>query len=66
MKAFVMKEIGGGIGPRTDLTLGYHAVGVVSGVGSALKAFRSGDRLTHRIGREPVSQAGNFALSRSD
>ena len=66
MKAFVMKEIGGGIGPRTDLTLGYHAVGVVSDVGSALKAFCPGDRLANRIGGEPVSQAGNFALSRSD
>jgi len=66
MKAFVMKEIGGGIGPRTDLPLGYHAVDVVSEVGSALKAFRPRDRLAHRIGGEPVSQPGNFALNRSD
>ena len=66
MKAFVMKEIGGRIGPTTDLTLGYHAVGVVSGLGSAVKSTRAADRLAHRIGEEPVSRAGNFALSRSD
>ena len=37
--------VGGGIGPRTDLTLGHEAVGVVHEVGSAVKVFRPGDRV---------------------
>lgn len=37
--------VGGGIGPRTDLTLGHEAVGVVHAVGSEVKAFRPGDRV---------------------
>ena len=35
----------GGIGPRTDLTLGHEAVGVVHAVGSEVKAFRPGERV---------------------
>lgn len=37
--------VGGGIGPRTDLTLGHEAVGVVHAVGSEVKTFQSGDRV---------------------
>jgi isopropanol dehydrogenase (NADP+) len=37
--------VGGGIGPRTDLTLGHEAVGVVHAVGSEVKAFQPGDRV---------------------
>jgi isopropanol dehydrogenase (NADP+) len=37
--------VGGGIGPRTDLTLGHEAVGVVHAVGSEVKTFRPGDRV---------------------
>jgi threonine dehydrogenase-like Zn-dependent dehydrogenase len=37
--------VGGGIGPRTNLTLGHEAVGVVHAVGSEVKAFRPGDRV---------------------
>ena len=37
--------VGGGIGPRTDLTLGHEAVGVVHAVGSEVKVFRPGDRV---------------------
>jgi threonine dehydrogenase-like Zn-dependent dehydrogenase len=37
--------VGGGIGPRTNLTLGHEAVGVVHVVGSEVKAFRPGDRV---------------------
>jgi threonine dehydrogenase-like Zn-dependent dehydrogenase len=37
--------VGGGIGPRTDLTLGHEAVGVVHAVGSEVKAFRPGERV---------------------
>src|SRR3712207_5583739 len=37
--------VSGGIGPRTDLTLGHEAVGVVSGVGSEVRFFRPGDRV---------------------
>ncbi|MER5352085.1 NAD(P)-dependent alcohol dehydrogenase [Kitasatospora sp. NPDC002551] len=35
----------GGIGPRTDLTLGHEAVGVVEAVGGEVKDFRPGDRV---------------------
>src|SRR5579859_4491310 len=37
--------VGGGIGPRQDLTLGHEAVGVVHEVGSEVKVFKSGDRV---------------------
>jgi threonine dehydrogenase-like Zn-dependent dehydrogenase len=37
--------VGGGIGPRTNLTLGHEAVGVVHAVGSEVKDFRPGDRV---------------------
>jgi threonine dehydrogenase-like Zn-dependent dehydrogenase len=37
--------VGGGIGPRTDLTLGHEAVGVVHEVGSEVKDFKPGDRV---------------------
>ena len=37
--------VGGGIGPRTNLTLGHEAVGVVHAVGSEVKVFRPGDRV---------------------
>jgi isopropanol dehydrogenase (NADP+) len=37
--------VGGGIGPRTDLTLGHEAVGVVHAVGSEVKVFQPGDRV---------------------
>ncbi|MEW2620473.1 NAD(P)-dependent alcohol dehydrogenase [Streptomyces sp. NPDC048106] len=35
----------GGIGPRTDLTLGHEAVGIVHAVGGEVKDFRPGDRV---------------------
>ncbi|MFE9319464.1 NAD(P)-dependent alcohol dehydrogenase [Nocardia sp. NPDC052278] len=35
----------GGIGPRTDLTLGHEAVGVVHTVGSGVQRIRPGDRV---------------------
>ncbi len=37
--------VGGGIGPRENLTLGHEAVGVVHEVGSAVEAFQPGDRV---------------------
>jgi threonine dehydrogenase-like Zn-dependent dehydrogenase len=37
--------VGGGIGPRTNLTLGHEAVGVVHAVGSEVKDIRPGDRV---------------------
>jgi threonine dehydrogenase-like Zn-dependent dehydrogenase len=37
--------VGGGIGPREDLTLGHEAVGVVHEVGAEVKAFEPGDRV---------------------
>jgi threonine dehydrogenase-like Zn-dependent dehydrogenase len=37
--------VGGGIGPRTDLTLGHEAVGVVHEVGSEVTQFKPGDRV---------------------
>jgi threonine dehydrogenase-like Zn-dependent dehydrogenase len=37
--------VGGGIGPRTDLTLGHEAVGIVHEVGSEVKVFKPGDRV---------------------
>ncbi len=35
----------GAIGPRTDLTLGHEAVGIVHKVGSEVKLFKPGDRV---------------------
>ena len=37
--------VAGGIGPRSDLTLGHEAVGVVAEVGSAVENVRPGDRV---------------------
>lgn len=37
--------VAGGIGPRTDLTLGHEAVGVVHEVGSEVESFQPGDRV---------------------
>ena len=37
--------VSGGIGPRTDLTLGHEAVGVVHEVGSEVRVFKPGDRV---------------------
>src|SRR5262245_37194160 len=37
--------VGGGIGPRENLTLGHEAVGVVHEVGSAVEVFQPGDRV---------------------
>ena len=37
--------VGGGIGPRENLTLGHEAVGVVHEVGEAVEVFRPGDRV---------------------
>ena len=59
--------VDGGIGPRTDLTLGHEAVGLVSEVGSAVKVFRPGDRvlvgaITPDWG-DPAAQAGNSSES---
>lgn len=59
--------VGGGIGPRQDLTLGHEAVGVVHEVGSEVKNFRPGDRVV--VGAitpdwgDPASQAGYSSQS---
>ncbi|MBO0893439.1 MAG: NAD(P)-dependent alcohol dehydrogenase [Acidimicrobiales bacterium] len=37
--------VGGGIGPRQDLTLGHEGVGIVHEVGSEVKVFKPGDRV---------------------
>jgi threonine dehydrogenase-like Zn-dependent dehydrogenase len=54
--------VAGGIGPRTDLTLGHEGVGVVSDVGSEVHMFQPGDRvlagaITPDWG-DPAAQAG--------
>jgi threonine dehydrogenase-like Zn-dependent dehydrogenase len=59
--------VSGGVGPRTNLTLGHEAVGVVSEVGSAVEAFRPGDRvlvgaITPNWG-DRASQAGHSSQS---
>jgi threonine dehydrogenase-like Zn-dependent dehydrogenase len=59
--------VAGGIGPRTDLTLGHEAVGVVSEVGSEVELFRPGDRvlvgaITPDWG-DPAAQAGHSSQS---
>jgi threonine dehydrogenase-like Zn-dependent dehydrogenase len=57
----------GGVGPRTDLTLGHEGVGVVSEVGSEVKVFRPGDRVV--VGAitpdwgDPAAQAGHSSQS---
>jgi isopropanol dehydrogenase (NADP+) len=54
--------VGGGIGPRHDLTLGHEAVGVVAEVGSEVHDFQPGDRVV--VGAitpdwgHPAAQAG--------
>jgi isopropanol dehydrogenase (NADP+) len=59
--------VGGAIGPRTNLTLGHEAVGVVHAVGSEVKLFRPGDRVV--VGAitpdwgDPASQAGHSSQS---
>lgn len=59
--------VGGGIGPRENLTLGHEAVGVVHEVGSNVKYFKPGDRvlvgaITPDWG-DPASQAGHSSQS---
>jgi isopropanol dehydrogenase (NADP+) len=59
--------VAGGIGQRTDLTLGHEGVGVVSDVGSAVEVFRPGDRvlvgaITPDWG-DPAAQAGRASQS---
>ncbi len=59
--------VGGGIGPRENLTLGHEAVGVVHEVGSEVKVFRPGDRvlvgaITPDWGH-PAAQAGYASQS---
>jgi threonine dehydrogenase-like Zn-dependent dehydrogenase len=59
--------VGGGIGPRQDLTLGHEAVGIVHEVGSEVKAFRPGDRVV--VGAitpdwgDPAAQGGYSSQS---
>jgi len=59
--------VGGGIGPREDLTLGHEAVGVVHEVGSEVRAFAPGDRVV--VGAitpdwlSPAAQGGNASQS---
>ncbi|GIF82936.1 NAD(P)-dependent alcohol dehydrogenase [Catellatospora bangladeshensis] len=59
--------VGGGIGPRQDLTLGHEAVGVVADVGSEVRDFKPGDRvlvgaITPDWGH-PAAQAGYASQS---
>lgn len=59
--------VGGAIGPRTNLTLGHEAVGVVYEVGSNVKLFKPGDRVV--VGAitpdwgDLASQAGHSSQS---
>ena len=59
--------VGGGIGPRENLTLGHEAVGVVHEAGSEVKDFQPGDRVV--VGAitpdwgHPASQAGYSSQS---
>ncbi|WP_055585929.1 NAD(P)-dependent alcohol dehydrogenase [Peterkaempfera griseoplana] len=61
--------VGGGIGPRENLTLGHEAVGVVHEVGSEVRIFRPGDRVV--VGAvtpdwgDPASQNGHPSQSGS-
>jgi threonine dehydrogenase-like Zn-dependent dehydrogenase len=59
--------VGGGVGPRENLTLGHEAVGVVAEVGSEVRHFRAGDRvlvgaITPDWG-DPAAQAGHASQS---
>ncbi|HKR68724.1 MAG TPA: NAD(P)-dependent alcohol dehydrogenase [Streptosporangiaceae bacterium] len=59
--------VGGGIGPRENLTLGHEAVGVVHEVGEEVQVFRPGDRvlvgaITPDWG-DPASQDGYSSQS---
>ena len=59
--------VGGGVGPRENLTLGHEAVGVVHDVGSEVKIFQPGDRvlvgaITPDWGH-PASQGGHSSQS---
>jgi threonine dehydrogenase-like Zn-dependent dehydrogenase len=59
--------VGGGIGPRENLTLGHEAVGVVHDVGSEVKVFQPGDRvlvgaITPDWG-DPTAQDGHASQS---
>ena len=61
--------VGGGIGPRENLTLGHEAVGVVHDVGSEVKVFRPGERvlvgaITPDWG-DPAAQDGHSSQSGS-
>ena len=57
----------GAIGPRSDLTLGHEAVGIVHEVGSGVRRFKPGDRVL--VGAitpdwsDPASQAGHASQS---
>jgi threonine dehydrogenase-like Zn-dependent dehydrogenase len=59
--------VGGAIGPKSNLTLGHEAVGVVHAVGSEVKLFRPGDRVV--VGAitpdwgDIASQAGHSSQS---
>ncbi len=59
--------VDGAIGPRTDLTLGHEAVGIVAEAGSEVKRFKPGDRVV--VGAitpdwgDPASQAGHPSQS---
>jgi threonine dehydrogenase-like Zn-dependent dehydrogenase len=59
--------VGGAIGPRTNLTIGHEAVGIVHAVGSEVKLFRPGDRVV--VGAitpdwgDLASQAGHSSQS---
>jgi threonine dehydrogenase-like Zn-dependent dehydrogenase len=57
----------GAIGPRSDLTLGHEAVGIVHEVGSGVRRFKPGDRVL--VGaitpdwNDPAAQAGHPSQS---
>ena len=59
--------VGGAIGPRTNITIGHEAVGIVHAVGSEVKLFRPGDRVV--VGAitpdwgDVASQAGHSSQS---
>jgi len=59
--------VGGAIGPRTNITIGHEAVGIVHAVGSEVKLFRPGDRVV--VGAitpdwgDLASQAGHSSQS---
>src|SRR5579863_909217 len=59
--------VGGAIGPKSNLTLGHEAVGIVHAVGSEVKLFRPGDHVV--VGAitpdwgDPASQAGHSSQS---